>query len=217
MKTELELLSRCREIEGFSLGQLATQLGVVIPAESLQRKGWGGVLIEKALGTDAGNQALPDFTTLGIELKTLPIGATGDPTESTFVTSIPLLSLYQETWETSQCFAKLKRVLWVPIEADSTIPYAYRRIGRGILWSPSVDEAQVLANDWLELSQMVGFGKLHEINAEIGVYLQIRPKAANAKSLCYGLDEQGQKILTLPRGFYLRRSFTTYMIRKYKQ
>ena len=66
MKTESELLSRCREIEGLTIGQLATQLKCVIPTESLQRKGWAGVLIEKALGTEAGNQSLPDFTTLGI-------------------------------------------------------------------------------------------------------------------------------------------------------
>ena len=216
MKTESELLSRCREIEGFTIGQLATQLKCVIPTESLQRKGWAGVLIEKALGTEAGNQSLPDFTTLGIELKTLPMSASGKPAESTFVTSIPLLALHQQTWETSHCYAKLKRVLWLPIEADPSIPYAHRRIGRGILWSPSFDEESILANDWTELSQMLMLGKLHEVHAGLGRYLQVRPKAANAKSLCYGLDEQGQKILTLPRGFYLRRSFTTYMIHKYR-
>jgi DNA mismatch repair protein MutH len=215
VKTESELLSKCREIEGLTLGQLATQLGAVIPTESLQRKGWAGVLIEKALGADAGNQSLPDFTNLGIELKTLPINAGGEPAESTFVTSISLLTLHQQIWETSQCCSKLKRVLWIPIEADSIIPYAHRRIGKGILWSPSLEEESILANDWSELSQMIVLGKLDEIHAGLGTYLQVRPKAANAKSLCHGVDEYGQKILTVPRGFYLRRSFTIYMINKY--
>ena len=49
---------------------------------------------------------------------------------------------------------------------------------------------------------------LAEIDASMGEYLQVRPKAANGKSLCYGFDEVGNKILTLPRGFYLRSSFT---------
>lgn len=205
---EAALMNRCRAIEGYSLGQLADALGVSIPQHALQRKGWAGLLIEKALGADAGNQSLPDFTALGIELKTLPMNARGVPAESTFVTSIPLMTLHLQTWETSQCFAKLRRVLWIPVEADPNISYAHRRIGQGILWSPSAMEEQILRQDWDELSHLIVLGKLHEIHAGLGIYLQIRPKAADAKALCYGMNESGETVLTLPRGFYLRRSLT---------
>lgn len=203
---------RCRTLEGLSFGQLAHQLQLQIPEQSFQRKGWVGAALEKALGATAGNLSLPDFVNLGIELKTLPISALGKPAESTFVTSIPLLTLHQQTWETSQCWAKLRRVLWVLVEADPVVPFSHRRIGQAKLWSPSVREQQILEQDWRELSNLVIQGKLHEIDARMGVYLQIRPKAADARSLCYGLDEDGQKILTLPRGFYLRSSFTASSI-----
>ncbi len=201
-------MARCRAIEGYSFGQLAQQLQLLIPEQSIQRKGWIGSALEKTLGTTAGNQSLPDFVELGIEVKTLPINALCMPAESTFVTSIPLLTVHQQIWETSQCWAKLKRVLWILIEADPKLPFAHRRIGNAILWSPSLAEQRVLMQDWLELTAMITQGKLHELNARMGVYLQVRPKAANAKSLCYGMDEFGQKILTLPRGFYLRSTFT---------
>ena len=151
---------------------------------------------------------MPDFVALGIELKTLPINATGKPAESTFVTSIPLLTIHNQTWETSQCWAKLRRVLWILIEADARLPFAHRRIGKAILWSPSLAEQVILEQDWTELTMLMVQGKIHELDARLGVYLQVRPKAADARSLCYGLDESGQKILTLPRGFYLRSTFT---------
>lgn len=211
-ETEEALLNRCQSIEGYSFAQLARYLNWVIPELSLQRKGWVGAALEKILGTTAGNQAQPDFVHLGIELKTLPLNANGKPAESTFVTSIPLLTIHKQTWETSQCWAKLQRVLWVLLEADPNIPFAHRRIGRAILWSPSFAEQQILAQDWMDLTSLLSQGRLHEVDARMGQYLQVRPKAANARSLCYGLDEQGQKILTLPRGFYLRSAFTALSI-----
>jgi DNA mismatch repair protein MutH len=206
--SEAELLARCREIEGLSFSALAARLSLSVPTDALKRKGWVGGVIERALGTTAGNAAKPDFHHLGIELKTLPIGAQGKPLESTFVTSINLLTIHEEVWETSQCYSKLKRVLWLPVEADKHISFPHRRIGRGFLWSADVDDERILAKDWCDLSFMLGRGKLADVDARMGTYLQVRPKAANARSVCYGFDEAGKKVLTLPRGFYLRPSFT---------
>ncbi|CEK10725.1 DNA mismatch repair endonuclease MutH [Legionella hackeliae] len=214
LKSESELLNRCRNIEGLSFLQLASMLGLRIPLESSKRKGWTGLAIELALGTTAGTKSMPDFSNLGIELKTLPLNHKGKPAESTFVTSIPLLTIHQQQWISSQCYAKLKRILWIPVEGDKTIPFEHRRIGHGFLWSPNETDESILSQDWHELTYMIGSGHLEKIDATIGQYLQIRPKAANAKSLCYGFDEGGNKILTLPRGFYLRSSFTTQILQE---
>lgn len=211
-KTEAELLARCAEIEGLTFGQLATYTGFLIPENSLQRKGWTGLAIELALGTSAGTKCAPDFQELGVELKTIPLNNIGKPAESTFITSIPLLTVHQQAWETSQCFAKLKRVLWIPLEGDKAIPFQHRRIGACVIWSPNAEDERVLARDWNDLTSMIGHGKLAEIDASLGDYLQVRPKAANAKSLCFGLDEDGNRIKTLPRGFYLRSRYTAKIV-----
>ena len=211
--SESELQARCQRIEGLSLAQLAARLSTSIPNDPLQRKGWVGMLIERALGASAGSKPTPDFCGLGIELKTLPIGSGGKPTESTFVTSIPLMTIHQQTWLTSTCFSKLKRVLWVPIEAASSIPFVHRRLGRAMLWSPTPEEEGVLASDWLMLSLMISTGQLADLDARFGEYLQVRPKAANAQSLCDAIDEEGNKIKTLPRGFYLRSTFTATVLK----
>lgn len=207
-KDDCELQARCVAIEGLSFGQLARLTEWMIPEQPDKRKGWAGRAIEIALGTNAGSQSLPDFVHLGIELKTIPFKSNGKPAESTFVTSIPLLTIHQQQWRNSQCYQKLKRVLWIPVEGDITIDFRERRIGRALLWSPSATQENILQRDWLELSTMIGTGQLEHIDASQGEYLQVRPKAANARSLCYGFNQQGDKILTLPRGFYLRSRFT---------
>ena len=102
--------------------------------------------------------------------------------------------------------------MWLPLEDDERIPYKYRRVGQGILWSPSRTEEAILQNDWQELTLLISTGHVANINAGMGEYLQVRPKAANSKSLCYGFDEFGNKVKTLPRGFYLRSSFTTRIL-----
>lgn len=212
LKTEAALLERCQQIEGLTFAQLASHLGWIIPENPLQRKGFAGQMIEHALGTTAGNQSAPDFHELGIELKTIPLNHAGKPSESTFITTISLLTVHQEVWETSHCFAKLKRILWIPVEGDRDIAFPSRRIGSAILWSPNEADTRILKQDWSELTLMIGTGKLSAIDATMGEYLQVRPKGANAKSLSYGFDEEGNTVQTLPRGFYLRSRFTAGII-----
>ena len=216
-KTEHELLARCAHIEGMTFAQLGIYVGCSIPFKADQRKGWLGQVLEIALGTSAGNKSSPDFEELGIELKTLPIGKSGSPTESTYVTSIPLLKIHQQSWHSSQCYSKLKRVLWVPVEGAVEIPYPQRRIGSGFIWSPDEGEEALLSNDWHYLTLKISTGQLETIDASVGECLQIRPKAANGKALCAYFDADGNKVMTLPRGFYLRSRFTHQIFIKPKR
>lgn len=159
-KNEKELLEQCQRIEGLSFAQLALELGLFTPLNPVHRKGWVGQALELALGADAKNESLPDFKQLGIELKTIPINKAGKPAESTFIVSIPLLTIHQQSWESSQCYAKLKKVLWIPIEGDTDIPFPHRRIGCGFLWSPNKDQESVLAEDWNYLTNQIVLGQL---------------------------------------------------------
>jgi DNA mismatch repair protein MutH len=65
------------------------------------------------------------------------------------------------------------------------------------------------------LMEMVCLGEVERISAHYGTYLQIRPKAANARArtACVGTD--GLAIETLPRGFYLRAMFTAGLLRRH--
>lgn len=211
--SEAQLLERAANVAGLNIEQLANLCAIQLPEQGLKfEKGWAGQLLEYYLGTDAGCAAKPDFVALNIELKTIPINQQAKPIQTTYVTKTPLLNLAGLTWETSEVRHKLQRVLWIPIEGETSIPLPQRRIGMPVLWSPSEQDELILQQDWQELMDMVALGQLEQITARHGKYLQIRPKAGDAKDLCWGINELGEKILTLPRGFYLRTCFTKKII-----
>ena len=207
-----QLLERAENISGKTVLEVASEIGEVVPKNLRKHKGWLGQLLEKALGADAKSKAEPDFSKLHIELKTIPMNTDYRACESTYVCTVPLLSLNGVTFEQSWVCRKLSTVLWMPILTLKSVPLRDRQIGMPFLWSPSPEEHTLLRQDWQELTDMVCLGELEQITARLGRVLQIRPKAADSRSLCYGLNHEGERVLTQPRGFYLRANFTTKLI-----
>lgn len=210
-----ELLKRAQAIAGLSLKELADQVQIELPLNARKEKGWTGQLLELSLGATAGSKPVQDFPNLGVELKSLPIDRTGRPLESTYVCMTQLLHAHGETWQQSSVRNKLSQVLWVPVLAERSIPIVQRIIGHALLWSPDEEEEATLRQDWEELMEAVAFGRVDEITARHGQALQLRPKAANSKVRTQAYDRNGQLIETLPRGFYLRRSFTQALLEKH--
>ena len=87
-----------------------------------------------------------------------------------------------------------------------------RRIGTPILWSPSPDDEAALRFDWEELAGIIGRGDVESITGHLGRHLQVRPKAASSRSRRRGIDGEGTSFATLPRGFYLRATFTAKIL-----
>ena len=201
-------------LSGRTIQQVASEIQQDVPDNLLRAKGWVGELLETCLGATAAALPEPDFQLIGVELKTLPIAANGRPKESTYVCTVPLSGSIGQQWEDSVVWAKLRRVLWLPVEASADIPLPRRRIGSGFLWSPSKAQEQSLRMDWQEHMEKINAGELASINARHGKYLQIRPKANNARALTLTHDEQGVTRSTLPRGFYLRAAFTCQLLRE---
>ena len=209
---EQELLERVQNLAGLTLAEVAHDASIEIPLDLKRNKGWIGLLLEHILGASAGSRAEPDFPTLGIELKTLPINSQGKPLETTFVCVAPLTGLVGINWQNCWLKKKLTTVLWVPIICDTpsekNIPLAQRRIGSAFLWSPSAAEEHLLAMDWQELTDMIVLGEVENIHGKHEQVLQLRPKAANAKAKTQAFDKNGKPFMTLPRGFYLKIPFT---------
>lgn len=210
--SESELITRCRLLAGKTLGQVAAELEFNVPANLQRHKGWVGQLLEAYLGADAGNQAEPDFTGLGIELKTLPLNAQGQPKESTYVCTVSLTESGRLQWQNSWVRKKLSKVLWLPVEADAAIPLADRYVGYGWIWQPTPAQEQQLQRDWEELMDRVVLGEQAEITAREGEYLQIRPKAAHSRVMAKSWSESGESSQMNPKGFYLRSSFTRQLL-----
>lgn len=214
-KTQAELLAQAQRLAGYSLGELAAMAGIATPKDLKRDKGWIGILLEIWLGASAGSKPEQDFAALDVELKTIPIDAAGRPLETTFVCVAPLTGNSGVTWENSHVRHKLKRVLWIPVEGERAIPLAERRVGSPLLWTPNAEEEHQLRMDWEELMDLIVLGQVERITARHGEVLQLRPKAANSKALTEAIGAQGERIMTLPRGFYLKKNFTAALLARH--
>ncbi|MGK4005532.1 DNA mismatch repair endonuclease MutH [Sorangium sp. So ce1036] len=207
-RDEAELRRRAAALAGQTLADLARALGCAVPRGGARTKGLAGTLVERALGATAGSASTPDFPHLGIELKTIPVDPAGAPQESTFVCSISLSDADRAEWETSRARAKLAHVLWVPIVAAPGRPSEERRLGAPRLWRPTAPQERVLRADFEDLMGLIGIGAVEALTAHAGRWLQVRPKAASGRSRTLAFGRDGELISALPRGFYLRPSFT---------
>ncbi|NVJ59042.1 MAG: DNA mismatch repair endonuclease MutH [Gammaproteobacteria bacterium] len=211
--SEQELLCRAERIAGKTLGELANTYASQIPSNLLFEKGWVGQFCEKLLGASAGSLPEPDFPQLGIELKTIPIDSSGRPLESTYVSVVPM-SATGETWETSVVFHKLSKVLWLPIMSEKPLSIEQRVVGMPIMWQPNPEQLELIRMDWEEALEKIMLGDHGALNAKFGEVLQVRPKAAHSRVLTEAVGPEGHTVKTLPRGFYLRPSFTQNILRQ---
>jgi DNA mismatch repair protein MutH len=209
--SEIELKQRAQSIAGLTLGEVSALVGESCPSILKYAKGWTGQLIEKALGAQSFNLDQPDFFNLGIELKTLPINAQGLPQESTYIchASIPAI---ERDFANSRVWRKMAKMLWVPIESNKEKPISALRIGSPILWSPEGEIKAQLQEDWEELTELMILGHYEALSAHKGKYLQLRPKAANAKTFIQVFNHEGEQISLVPKGFYLRTLLTKKII-----
>jgi DNA mismatch repair protein MutH len=212
-----ELMQRCYRIAGFTAGELAQQLGVSLPEHLQREKGIIGQLLEQVLGAESGSKAEPDFPHLGVELKTLPINANATPLESTYVCVAPLTNVELLRFEDSWVCRKLAQVLWIPVLVEPNSTPAERVIGQGFLWRPSPVEFAQLKQDWEELMERIVLGGLDDIRGTHGEILQLRPKAANSRARTAAVGADGAPIQHLPRGFYLKASFTKQLLARAQQ
>lgn len=203
-----ELVRRALALEGLALGTIARSVGLEVSSDPRRTKGTAGGAVERALGASGGSARVHDFPELGVELKTIPITAEGAPLESTYVCTLSLADAESQEWETSWVRAKLARVLFFPHVGDAGTPWQERVVGRALLWSPTDEQEAVLRADFDDVVGLIGIGRVEELTAHRGRWLQVRPKARDGRARTIAWGSEGEAIATVPRGFYLRARFT---------
>ncbi len=202
------LLNRARALAGIRVRDLAASLGVSSEGAAVRTKGTAGGILELALGATGGSSKVRDFPDLGVELKTIPVDLRGVPVESTYVCTLSLADAETQEWEDSWVRAKLARVLFVPLIAGDDVAWPDRCVGEPLLWSPTTDQESVLRGDFDDVVGLIGVGRIEDLTAHRGRWLQVRPKAAHGRIRTTAFGAEGETIATIPRGFYLRTRFT---------
>jgi DNA mismatch repair protein MutH len=210
------LLAHARALVGVELAEIADGLGLPVPVGGgLRTKGWSGQIIERELGVEGGGVPGPDFATLSVELKTVPVDAGLRPRESTAVCQIDPVTIAGESWETSYVRRKLARVLFVAL----AVPPAGRSVGERCvaavrLWSPSAADEELLRADFeLFVRGYFRRGMAAAITGHLGRVLQVRPKGRDASELRDAYDSQGRPTRVGKHGFYLRPRFVAALLR----
>jgi DNA mismatch repair protein MutH len=207
-----ELMSRASALRGKTLGAILAELGLAASHDPLRTKGSAGETMERALGATGGSTRVHDFPELGVELKTIPINVDGTPLESTYVCTLSLADAESQEWDTSWVRAKLARVLWIPTIGAHGVAWQERVVGTPLLWQPSAAQEDVLRGDFDDVVGLIGIGRIEDLTAHRGRWLQVRPKAkdGSVRTMAYGPDHEA--IATVPRGFYLRARFTGVLL-----
>ncbi len=207
-----ELMARARALAGLSLGSLSERAGLAL-GHGVHAKGKPGALLEVLLGATGGSLARHDFPDLRVELKTIPLDGKGAPLESTYVCRVPAADADRAEWTTSWAKQKLSLVLFVPIRArERRTPFAERIVGSAFLWSPSEEQDALLHADFDDIMGAIALGGAETLTAHVGRILQARPKAADGSARMRLVGPDGEAIRTVPRGFYLRPSFTASLL-----
>ena len=210
-----ELQQRLNGILGKSISELSLQVKMPLPIDTVHGKGFTGEVIEACLGASAQNLPIPDFPYLGLELKIIPLDSNFKALESTFLCHAPLTNIRGLTFENSALYTKIKRVLFVLVNATRDLTFEDRKVLGFFFYTPTQDELQTLKSDFDELYEMVKTGYVDSINARIGQIIQMRPKGADGKALTECIGPEGEIIRTRPRGFYMRRAYTQIIINKH--
>ncbi len=209
------LLAHARALVGVELGELADGLGLPVPSGLVRTKGWSGQIIEHELGVAPGGTRGPDFASLGVELKTVPVTAALLPLESTAVCQIDPIAMAAESWEGSYVRAKLARVLFVALEVPAGArSVGERRVAAVRLWSPDAEQERLLRADFeLFVRGFFRRGRTGDITGHLGAVLQVRPKGRNAADTRDGYDAEGRATRVGKSGFYLRPSFIASILK----
>lgn len=208
-----ELLTRARALSGRTVASIAGELGLSTEGEAVRTKGRPGEILERALGANGGPTRIVDFPDIGVELKTVPVDDEGRPIETTYVCKISLTDADTQEWETSWVRAKLARVLFVPLFAPEGRPWPERIVGESVLWSPTPEEEAVLHADFDDAMGLIGVGRIEELTAHLGQWLQVRPKARDGSKIGIAYGSENEAIAAVPRGFYLRTTLTAAILR----
>lgn len=197
-----------------SIDEIEDKIGIY----KLNRKGYLGNLIEKYLfDINPGNISEPDFTNLGIELKTTPLK---NHSKKRFVAKERLVfsqinydEIVEESWEDSSFLRKNKLLLlmfYLWSQDQKIIDYKFKfTYLLNLLESISNEDIFQIKKDWEYIVSKIKRGEAHLLSESDTYYLGACTKAANSYVL---RDQPMNRIPAKPRAFSFKQQYLNYFI-----
>ena len=210
-KTESELISRSDLLTGNKLIEIYKFFGMFFQKKHKSSDGYLGKIMEMYLGASAGNLPIPDFPDLGIELKILPLNRSMLPKKNIKICSTSFFPFKKNTlWEKSILRSKLKKILWIPFQSDTSIPFNKRKIYQPFIFKLKKYE-KVIKQDYENIMEFIFLGKVYKYSSSLGKYLILGNVSSNKKlTSFFNLD--GHLVKSNYIGFYLNKAFIKKMM-----
>lgn len=176
-----------------------------------KRKGSFGNAIEQYyFKYDLNSDSNPDFSEVGMELKTTPVkknkNGAFSAKERLVLTMINYMNIVDETWETSSLLKKSSDILLISYlyEKDKDpLDYSIVVVAR---WGLPKEDYPVFKEDWETVVNKIRAGKAHEISGSDTLYLEACTKAANSS---VRRVQPFSSIEAKPRAWALKSSYMT--------
>lgn len=213
-KAETILQKSLREvISNQDIETIETQIGEY----GMKRKGFLGDITEKYFfDINPGNISEPDFTTVGIELKTTPLKNSSNKLvskERLVFSMINYDTIVNETWVRSSFLKKNKSILlmfYLWMENQSILDYKFKFIHLlNLLEDISAEDVFQIQKDWEYIVSKIKRGEAHLLSEGDTYYLGACTKAANSRVV---RDQPMNRTPAKPRAFSFKQQYINYLI-----
>lgn len=122
-----------------------------------------------------------DFLRFGVEVKTVPVDASGRTIEAMSFPAFVHEELVFEDWESSDLLGRLNRLLIVPIHRGRRVVLADTRLGRPFFWTPSELDLAGIRQEWERFRSLIAAGQARNLpTASQTRFIHVRPKGRDA-------------------------------------
>ena len=176
-----------KKLEGKSLRNALKEKGIAIPTVNDRDRGNFGSLLERNyFDLPINNQAVPDFTKAGVELKATPVKRLRSGSlvskERLVFGMIDFMKIHEEKFESSAFLSKSALILLVFYLHEQKVNVLDYIIQLARLWGVPEADFPIIKNDWEKIVNKIREGKAHEITSGDTLYLEACTKAANNKA-----------------------------------
>jgi DNA mismatch repair endonuclease MutH len=192
---------------GVPFQELADELGVEgIDRPAVNRKGFAGQMTEAMLDIAANSSRLADLGSIGAEVKSVPLYPSGAPRENTKITSLTLRTVASdEDFFTSHLYAKMRAILFMPIQKnDNDVPHLWY-LRPPFLWLPSTAELAVIRSEYRNYAEAIGQRDWPRLSLREGRYLGVNTSGP----LSRGMAPEDK-----PYAWWLKRELTTQILQR---
>jgi len=209
-KTREEILVKGREAIGIPFKQIDQTNRLTTGKGAI-----GSVMEESWFGYNINNEANPDFSSAGVELKVTPYKSTRNglrAKERLVCNIINYMEEYKTTFQTSSFWKKCNTMLLMFYEHKENLSKGDFTIDEVVLFSFPKEDFLIIEKDWEIIVGKIKNGKAHELSERDTLYLGACTKGATAASV---RQQPFSDISAKQRAFSLKESYMTYLLNKY--